>query len=215
MVERYGKKDKRDLCAILPCLGSWRMRYLVVVSAILAVYGVGFVCGSVLTVPYTVRERVRIDRSRTWVDDAFILMPSQNYTRYGGSSFKNESIYQVDVESSDLIVTTILSVHSGEVWFTIETRRDATFFWTQPQSDGYFSFVFLNPSSVSVSVTARVTEFYLKSTEYRDFTYYRPFLDSIYGYSGIMAIIMGTALNIVGELLPRAHSTSSTQMSEM
>ena len=77
MVERYGKKDKRDLCAISPCLGAWRMRYLVVLSTILAVYGVGLVCGSLLTVPYTVTERVRVDRSSTWIVDTVILMPSR------------------------------------------------------------------------------------------------------------------------------------------
>lgn len=110
-----------------------------------------------------------------------------------------------------LIVSTILSYSSDEVWFTIETRGDATFFWTAPQSGPCFRFVFFNPSSVAVNVTAKVTEFYLKTTERRDFTYYRSFLDPIYGYSGIIAIIVGTALNIVGELLPRVHSTSSTE----
>jgi hypothetical protein len=173
------------------------MRYVIIFSTLLVFTGVIFVAGSLFTVPYTVMERVRVDKAKTWVDDAFVLMPFENRT-FPLQAGVNGSIIQVDVDSSDFIVFKIISGITDEVFLERRTRWDVTSYWTPPylgHGAGYF--VFHNPSSTQVDVTVRAREFFLKATEYSDVTHYRSVLDPFYGYNGIIAIIAGTALNII------------------
>jgi len=179
-------------------MGFKRMRYIVVFSIIFVVSGVILVSGSLFMVPYTVGKQTRVDKSKTWVDDTFTLMPSYNRTFNLDSVEENKSIIQVDVESSDFVVFKIISLATGKVWFERKTKRDVTSYWTSPSLGyGNWYFVFHNPSSTSVNVTARATQFFLKATEYREVTYYRSLLDPLYGYIGIIAIIAGTTLNVI------------------
>lgn len=174
------------------------MRYITIFSTVFAVFGVILVSGSLFTVPYTVGEQVRVDKSKTWVDDTFTVVPFNNRTYLLDSVVKNTSIIQVDVESPDFVVFKIISDDTGELYVERKGRGIWTSFWT-PLKLGYdiWRFVFHNPSSAWVNVTAKVTEFYLKVTEYRNVTYYRSLLDPVYGYTGIIAIIAGTTLNVI------------------
>jgi hypothetical protein len=178
-------------------MGFRRMRYIIIFSIIFVLSGVILVSGSLFMVPCMVREPFRVDRSKTWEDDTFTLQPNSNRTYILDSIAQNWSIFQVDVDSSDFIVFKIISYTTGEIWFEIESRWDVTSYWTPPLlGHGIWRFVFHNPSSTPVNVTAKITEFYLKITEYRDVTYYRSFVDPVYGYVGILLIIAGTALNV-------------------
>jgi len=174
------------------------MRYITIFSIVFVIFGVVLISGSLLMISYTVREPIRVDRSKTWVNDTFTLMPFNNRTYLLDSVVKNTSIIQVDMESPDFIVLKIISDDTGELYVERKGRGIWTSFWT-PLKLGYdiWRFVFYNPSSASVNVTAKVTEFYLKVTEYRNVTYYRSLLDPVYGYTGIIAIIAGTALNVI------------------
>jgi len=174
------------------------MKYIMIFSTVVAVVGVILVSGSLYMVPYTVREQVRVDKSKTWVDDTLVLMPLGNRTYSLDSVIKNTSIFQVDVESSDFIFFRIISDDTGELWLERRGRGTWASFWTPPKL-GYdvWRFGFYNPSSMSVNVTAKVREFYFKITEYQDVTYYRSLLDSIYGYSGIIALIVAIGLNVI------------------
>jgi hypothetical protein len=185
-----------------------RMRYLIIASTVLVLCGVILVAGSLFKEPYTVMERVRVDKAKTWVDDAFVLMRFENRTFYLDSVGENRSIIQVDVDSSDFIVFKIISRVTDEIFLERETRWDVTSYWTPPSlGHGTWRFVFQNPSSTQVDVTVRAREFFLKATEYRDVTYYRSVLDPFYGYNGIIAIIAGIALNIVHVLKKRDEGT--------
>lgn len=112
------------------------------------------------------------------------ISPFKNVTYYKIPVATNASIMQIDVESSD--------------FFERKGSGTWTHFWTSPKLDyGYWRFVFHNPSSSSVNVTAILTEFYLKITEYKNVEYYRSLLNSLYGYAGVIAIIAGTTLNVI------------------
>jgi hypothetical protein len=174
------------------------MRYIIISSTIFAVFGVILVSGSLFMVPYEVREQVGVDRSKTWADDTFVLMPLENRTYSLDSVLENVSIIQVDMESSDFIVLRIISDNTGKLWYERQARGIRSSYWTPP-TEAYeiWRFVFHNPSSMSVNVTAKVREFYFKITEYQDVTYYRSLLDPIYGYSGIIALIVAIGLNVI------------------
>ena len=60
-----------------------------------------------------------------------------------------------------------------------------------------WDFVFHNPSSTPVNVTAKISEFYLKVTEDKEVTYYRSLFDPFYGYNEIVAIIFVIGLNVM------------------
>lgn len=174
------------------------MRYITIFSTVFAIFGVILVSGSSFMIPYTVGEQVRVEKSKTWEDDTFALMPFKNRTCLLDSIVQNTSIIQIDVESSDFIVLKIISDATDKVWFERETRWDVTSYWTSPSLGyGNWRFVFYNPSSTPVNVTAKVTEFFLKATEYREATHYRPMLDPFYGYSGMVALIIAIGLNIM------------------
>jgi len=179
-------------------MGFRKMRYIVIFSTVFAIFGVVLILGSLLMIAYTVSEPIRVDRSKTWANDTFTLLPSYNRTYLLDSVVKNTSIIQVDVESSDFIVLKIVSDDTGELYVERKGRGTWTSFWT-PLKLGYdiWRFVFHNPSSTQVNVTAKITEFYLKVTEYREVTYYHSLFDPLYGYIGIIAIIAGTTLNVI------------------
>jgi hypothetical protein len=172
------------------------MKRIIIYSTVFVIFGTILVSGTLYVVPYTVIEPIRVDRSKTWVDDTFTLSPHHNISYYLDSVIKNTSIFQVDIGSSVHILFRI--INDDENMLVFEWQKGGTLFWTPP-SPGYdiWLFVFHNPSSASVNVTARVTEFYLKITEYRNVEYYRSLLDHLYGYIGIIAIIAGTAINVV------------------
>ena len=174
------------------------MRRVLIFSTVFAIFGIVLVSGSLVMVPYTVMEEVRVDKSKTWVDDVFVLMPFKNRTYELDSIIKNTSIIQVDVHSSDFIALKIISDDTGELY--VERKGSGTWisFWTPPKM-GYdvWNFVFHNPSSTSVNVTAKIWEFYLKVTEDREFTCYRSLFDPFYGYNGIVAIIVAIGLNVI------------------
>lgn len=164
----------------------------------LVLVGVIFVAGSLFMVPYTVREPTRVDRSKVWADDAFVLPPFTNKTFAMDSVVQNVSIIQIDVNSSDFVVFKIISFKTSEVWFEEERRWEQTYYWTPPSLGyGIWRFVFQNPSSASIDAAVKITEFYLKITEYQNVTHYRSLLDPVYGYSGIIAIIVATTLNLI------------------
>jgi hypothetical protein len=173
------------------------MRYVVGLSALLVITGALLIAISLTTVPYTVSEQVRVDREKTWVDETFVLLPSENRTFVLDSIGENASIFQVDVNSSDLVAFRIVAYATSKVWFELEGREDFTSYWTPPLSFGIWRFVFHNPSTGSVNVSAKVTEFYLKITEDRVVTHYRPMLDAVYGYLGVGLVIVGVVLNLV------------------
>ena len=150
-------------------------------------------------IPYTVREPIRVDRSKTWAYmPTMTISPFDNRTYYTIPVATNASILQIDVESSDFVVLKIIRDVTGDLFFERKRSGSWTYFWTSPHFHfGHWSFVFHNPSSSSVNVTAILTEFYLKVTEYRYVEYYRSLLHPLYGYAGIIAIIAGTALNVI------------------
>lgn len=174
------------------------MRYGLIFSTVFAVLGVVLVSASLVTVPYTIMEPVRVDKSKTWVDDTFVLLPFQNRTYELDSIIKNTSILQVDVDSSNFVLFKIISDDTGKLYVERKGRGTWISFWTPPKM-GYdvWDFVFHNPASTSVNVTAKISEFYLKATEDKEVTYYRSLLDPFYGYNGIAAIIVATGLNII------------------
>jgi len=172
------------------------MRYLIIASTVFVLCGVILVAGSLFKESYTVMEKVRADRAKTWVDDTYVLMPFENRTYKMDSVIKNTSIFQIDLQLSAKALFKI--INDDENTLVFEWPKGGTFFWTPPPL-GYdiWLFVIDNPSSAQVNVNAKITEYFLKTTEYRDVTYYRSVLDPFYGYNGIIAIILGTALNIV------------------
>lgn len=174
------------------------MRYTIIFSTVFAFFGVILISGALFMIPYTVREQLRVDKSKTWVEDTFALTPLKNRTYYLDSVLENTSIIQVDMESSDFIVLKIISDNTGKLWYERKARGIRSSYWTPP-TEAYeiWRFVFHNPSSTPVNVTAKVTEFYLKVTEYREVTYYRSLFDPVYGYSGIIALIVAIGLNVI------------------
>jgi len=172
------------------------MRYVIIFSTLLALTGVILVSGSLFKESYTVMERVRVDKAKTWVDDTYVLTPFENRTYKMDSVIRNTSIFQIDLQLSAKALFKI--INDDENTLVFEWPKGGTFFWTPPPL-GYdiWLFVIDNPSSAQISVTAKITEYFLKTTEYRDVTYYRSVLDPFYGYNGIIAIIAGTALNII------------------
>jgi hypothetical protein len=173
------------------------MRYGLIFSTVFAIFGVVLVSGCLVMVPYTVMERVRVDNPKTWVDDTFVLMPFNNRTYELDSIIKNTSILQVDVDVSGFVLFKIISDDTGELW-SESPRSLPTYFWTPPKM-GYdvWDFVFHNPGSTPVNVTAKVTEYYFKATEYEEVTYHRSLFDLFYGYNGIAAIIVAIGLNVI------------------
>lgn len=173
------------------------MKHVLIFSTAVAIIGVVLVSGSLVMAPYTIMEPVRVDKSKTWVDDTFVLMPFKNRTYELDSIIKNTSIFQVDVDSSDFVLFKIISDDTGDRWLE-GPRSLPTYFWTPPKV-GYdvWDFVFHNPASTQVNVTAKITEFYLKVTEDREVTYHRSLFDPFYGYNGIVAIIVALGLNVI------------------
>jgi hypothetical protein len=183
------------------------MRHLVLISVTFVLIGVVLASGSLIMVPYTVREEVRVDKSKTWIDENFALPPSTNRSRLIDSVASNNSIFEIVLMPSSPIVFRIISFSRDELVF--EWLRGGTIFWTPPSLGGIWRLYFGNPSSTMVSVNVTVTEFYVKATEEQNVTYYRPLLDPITGFSGIIAIIIGTALNL-RQTLSHAKSRTDT-----
>jgi hypothetical protein len=171
------------------------MKHIALVSIVLAVLGVILTSGSLFMVPYTLGAWVRVDMSRTHLDEAFVLTPFANRTYRQDSLVRNSSIMQIDVNSSDFVILKIFSYETRELCLERRARGDWITFWTPPHLGNIYSFVFQNPSSAAIDVTAKITEFYLKATEYQKTTHYRPLLEPIYGYTGIIAILISIALN--------------------
>jgi hypothetical protein len=171
------------------------MKQITLLSIVIAVLGAILTSGSLFTVPYTVGEWVRVDMSRTHVDEAFVLTLFTNRTYRQDSLVRNSSIIQIDVNSSDFVILKIFSYETGELCLERRARGDWITFWTPPHLGNIYSFVFQNPSSAAIDVTAKITEFYFKGTEYQKTTHYRPLLEPIYGYIGIIAILISIALN--------------------
>lgn len=174
------------------------MRYTIIFSTVIAFFGVILVSGALFMVPYSVRQQVRVDKSKTWVEDTFSLTPFKNRTYYLDSVLENTSIIQVDIESSDFIVLKIIIDNTGKLWYERKATGIRSSFWTPP-TEAYeiWRFVFQNPTSTSVNVTAEVTEFYNKVSEYQEVTYYRSLFDPVYGYNGIIALIVAIGLNVI------------------
>ena len=172
------------------------MRSIVIYSTVLAILGVILVSGTLYEVPHTVRELVRVDKSRTWMDDSFVLMPFENKNYFARTSVANSSIIQIEVNSSDVIVFKIIEDDGDEPWFEEGPRRGRTFYWTPPKSSVWQP-AFYNPSSTQVNVTAKITEFFPKTTEYMDVVHYRSMLKPFDGYSGIAALIIAIGLNVL------------------
>jgi hypothetical protein len=177
------------------------MRYITIFSTVFAISGVVLILGSLMMIPYTVSEPTRVDRSKTWVDDIFTLLPNSNRTYHLDSVAKNWSIFQIRINRSDALVFKIAQEYKQKVVFQSQIGLggggvEIVLFWTPP-FDSLWLFVFENPYETSVNVTGKVTEFYSKIIEYKEATYYHSLLDHVYGYTGIIAIIAGTALNII------------------
>lgn len=179
------------------------MKYTIVVSTVLAVMGVILVAGSSHMVPYTVGEYVRVDKSRKWIDDTFLLRPESNITYVLDSITQNHSIFQMDLKPSLPMVFRIIDDNNDELVF--EWLRGGTIFWAPPSLSGNWRFVFKNPSSAEMGVSVTVREYYLKITEYREDTYYRSLFDPVYGHVGIILIIAGTAMNVMYVLYQEAN----------
>jgi hypothetical protein len=124
-------------------------------------------------------------------------MPFKNRTYEPDSIIKNTSILQVDVDSSNFVLFKIISDHTGDRWFERKTRT-RTSFWTPPKM-GYdvWDFVFHNPASTPVNVTAKILEFYFKVIEDREVTRYRSLFDPLYGYNGIIVVIVATGPSFI------------------
>lgn len=171
------------------------MRRIVIYSTVFAIFGVILVSGTLYAVPYTVRELVRVDKSRTWMDDSLVLMPFQNINYFGRTSVANSSIIQIEVNSSDFIVFRIIEDDGDEPSFE-KVVMERTLYWTPPRSDVWQP-AFYNPSSTQVNVTAKITEFFPKTTEYGEVIHYRSMLEPFYGYIGIAALIIAIGLNVI------------------
>jgi len=172
------------------------MRGIVIYSTALAILGVILVSGTLYEVPHTVRELVRVDKSRTWMDDSLFLMPFENKNYFARTSVANSSIIQIEVNSSDVIVFKIIEDVGDEPWFEKEVWRERTLYWTPPKSSVWQP-AFYNPSPTQVNVTAKITEFFPKTTEYMDVIHYRSMLEPFDGYSGIAALIIAIGLNVL------------------
>jgi len=164
-------------------------------------------------VPYSVREQIRVDRSKTWVDDTFTLQPNKNRTYVLDSVVKNWSIFQIRINKSDALVFKIAQEYKQKVVFQSQIGPggggvEIVLFWTPPFSSLWL-FVFENPYETSVNVTGKVTEFYLKVTEYRNVTYYRSLLDQSFAYVGIIIIISGIMMNSVYNIYLSRHEHRS------
>ena len=192
--------------------GIEKMRKNIILAGILIISGIVLVIGSLYTVPYTMREQIRVDREKTWVDEAFVLNPSMDRDFILDSIVQNVSIFQIDVNSEDFITFKIIAVSTDKVWFEREARWDFTSYWTPPLSFGIWRFIFHNPSTGSVNVTAKVTEFYLKITEDRVVTHYRPMLDAVYGYVGVVLVMLSLVLNLVHASRPQKDTLSKSSI---
>ena len=170
------------------------MRYVHALLVIVAITGVLLAAGSLFTVPYSVRNEIKVERKKTWIDETFILPPNTNRSYLLDSVFRNTSIFQIDTASSSLTVFRIINDDENKQVF--EWQEGGIFFWTPP-SFGYdlWRFVFHNPSSIEVSVTAKVTEYYLKVRDYETIVQYRTVLDVAYGYAGLGLIIATVVFN--------------------
>lgn len=171
------------------------MRHVLVFSTVFAIFGVVLVSGSLVMMPYTVVEEVRVERSKTWLDEMFTLQPNKNRTHVFDSIARNRSIFQMDLKPSLPMVFKIVDYNRGELVF--EWLRGGTIFWTPLSIAGNWRFIFENPSSTTMNVSATVTEFYIKATEFKEITYYRSLLDPLYGYNGIIAVIVAIGLNVM------------------
>jgi hypothetical protein len=119
--------------------GFRRMRYGLVFSTVVAIFGVVLVSGSLLVVPYTVMEPVRVDRSKTWMEETFTLQPNKNRTHVFDSIARNLSIFQMDLQPSLPLVFKIVDDNRGELVF--EWLRGGTIFWTPLSIGGNWRFL--------------------------------------------------------------------------
>ena len=171
------------------------MRYALIFSIIIAIFGIILVSGSLLVIPYTIMEEVRVDKSKTWVDEDFTLQPNRTRTYLLDSILRNGSIFQIALKPSLPMIFRIIDDERSELVF--EWLRGGTILWTPPSRSNDWRFISYNPSSTPMNVSVAVTEFYLKATEYKEATYYRSLLDPFYGYNGIVAIIVATGRNVI------------------
>lgn len=174
------------------------MRYVLIFSTVIAIFGVVLISASLFVVPYTVMEEVRVDKSKTWVDEVFILQPNRTKTYLLDSILRNGSIFQIALKPSLPMIFRIIDDERSELVF--EWLRGGTILWTPPSRSNDWRFISYNPSSTPMNVSIAVTEFYLKATEDKEVTYYRSFFDPFYGYNGIIAVIVAIGLNIIRQV---------------
>jgi hypothetical protein len=122
------------------------MRYGLVFSTVVALFGVVLVSGSLLVVPYTVMEPVRVDRSKTWVDETFTLQPNKNGTHVFDSIARNLSIFQMDLQPSLPMACKIVDDNRREQ--VLEWLRGGTIFWIPPSISGNWRFLCRNRERV-------------------------------------------------------------------
>ena len=169
------------------------------ISVVLCVFGVILVLGALLTESYTATEPFRVDRSRVQIENSFILWPNTNRTFARDSIAANSSIFQITINNTNAVVIKIAEKYKQKVVFEIALGGsgglELHFFWTPPVPSLWL-FIFDNPYPTHTNVSVKVTEYYLRRTEYRDVTHHRPLLDPNYGYAGVALIVVATVLNL-------------------
>jgi len=185
------------------------MRYTIVSSAALVLLGLLLVVSSLYMVPYMVREQIRVERSKTWLDEEFVLYPNEIKIYLLDSVMRNSSIFQIDLYPSSQIVLSIVNFVRNETVF--EWLRGGEIFWTPPSRHDVWRFIFGNPSDVVVSVNTTVTEYYLKVNESKYVTYFHSYLDPAYGYLGVGLVMAGVVLNFVCSSRPRNGQPRNSQ----
>ena len=180
-------------------------RNIMSISVVLCVVGVILVLGALLTESYTTTEPFRVDRSRVQIENSFTLWPNTNRTFERDSIATNSSIFQLTINNTNAVVIKIAEYNQKVVF---ERELDGSgglelhYFWTPPVPSLWL-FIFDNPYTTPTNVSVKVTEYYLKRTEYQEVTHQRPLLDPNYGYAGVAFIVVATVLN----LAPLVHES--------
>jgi len=124
---------------------------------------------------------------------------------------ENTSIFQIDIGTTGLVFFTMAELewerdlHTGErdirrILFnwTLYGNGPAldwyTRFWTTPYRGSEKGFVFENPNDYEITVSLRVTEFYLKATMEVEEVYYDTLLDQNYAYGGLVLLGVSVVL---------------------
>ena len=122
------------------------MRYGLVFSTVFAIFGVVLVSGSLVMVPYTVVEEVRVERSKTWLDEMFTLQSNKNRTHVFNSIVRNASIFQMDLQPSLPMACKIVDDNRREQ--VLEWLQGGTIFWIPSSISGNWRFLCRNRERV-------------------------------------------------------------------